>query len=75
LEVIVEVQRISETSSRNPARSAPKPSERAASASTSRNDTVRSCGVVSTLMVTKLVPSHTSPSVIVPPVSMSTVYM
>jgi hypothetical protein len=69
-EVIVDDQRISATPSRRSRRVAAPTRSRAAS-STCMNAMVTSCGVVSTLTENTWPSPLTSPSVMVPPVSMS----
>jgi len=71
---MVDDQRITSTWSRNERRSRNPKCNRAASRM-STNAIVTSCGVVSAFNATTLPSPLTRPSVIVPPVSMSTLYM
>ena len=72
LVAIVADQRITATCASSAVRSS-KPSWRAPSFRHSKKQTVKSCGVVSTLTGVTVVPSENRPSVSVPPMSMSTV--
>jgi hypothetical protein len=71
---MVDDQRITATWSRSD-RKSPKPRCARAASRMSTNAIVTSWGVVSTLRATTLPSPLTRPSVIVPPVSMSTLYM
>src|SRR3954463_1522515 len=73
LVAIVADQRITDTCASSAFRSG-NPSCRAPSFRHSKKQTVKSCGVVSTLTGVTFAPSENSPSVSVPPMSMSTVY-
>ena len=72
LVAIVADQRITATWASSAVRSA-NPSTRAPSFRHSKKQTVKSCGVVSTLTGVTVVPSENRPSVSVPPMSTSTV--
>src|SRR3954451_23620897 len=73
LVAIVADQRITDTCASS-AFGSGNPSCRAPSFRHSKKQTVKSCGVVSTLTGVTLAPSENRPSVSVPPMSMSTVY-